>query len=444
VTHPFIKPDELGAFSDFAPELASMFVALDGDIVLIVGQDGVIQNVAVNAAIKEPSTGAWIGRHWAETVTGSTRRKIELLLQEVDIGGVTRRREVNHQSSGGPDIPMSYSALRLGKEGPVIAVGRDLRAVAAIQQHMISAQQDMERNYWALRRDQGQQRELDQVASDAVLVVNAADLQISKSNAVADNLLLQADGSLCQQLQMLLFNVIASGKASELRTRLKSKGTESPLLDIFLTPLRNVEPADTQLRLLVRARRVGKQEPPEADLRTAITDAQGRILMASDSLIAMCAEAGSDVLYGKSLLTLLDNAQGVLASLPRLVLQYGLVHIPSVILGGHLAPACEAEVSATLINDGDQERIGFCIRVHSTSSADTWTQALQTLLASQLPLTELLQQVQNLTEQQAISDSLRSTGANMIASASMLGISVAGLTQRLERLGIDRAHFTAH
>jgi hypothetical protein len=444
VTHPNIKPDELGAFSDIAPELASLFVALDGDIVLIVGQDGVIQNVAVGSAITEPSAGAWIGRHWAETVTGNTRRKIELLLQEVDTVGVTRRREVNHQSNGGPDIPVSYSALRLGKEGPVIAVGRDLRAVAAIQQKMMHAQQEIERNYWTLRRDQGQQRELDQVASDAVLVVSGTSLELSNANASADALLLQTDGGLCLQLQMLLDQAFLSGKSVALRTRLKSKGPQSPLLDLFVTPLRDSEPTDNARRVLVRARRVGKPETVPGDIRTVITDAQGRILMANDSLIAMCAEGGSSSLYGKSLSSVLDNAQGILAGLPGLVLREGMAHILSTILGGHSTPACEAEVSATLINDGDQERIGFCLRVQTTNTADTWTQALQSLFESHLPLPDLLQQVQTLTERRAITDALRSTGANMVASASMLGISVAGLTQRIERLGVDRANFTAH
>jgi hypothetical protein len=444
VTHPYIKPDELGAFSDIAPELASLFVALDGDIVLIVGQDGVIQNVAMGSAITEPSPGAWIGLHWAETVTGSTRRKIELLLQEVDTVGVTRRREVNHQSNGGPDIPVSYSALRLGKQGPVIAVGRDLRAVAAIQQKMLHAQQEIERNYWTLRRDQGQQRELNQVASDAVLVVTGTSLELSNANASAKSLLLQTDGSMCQQLQMLLDQSFLSGKSVQVRTRLKAKGPQSALLDLFVTPLRGRKPTDDARRVLVRARRVGKPEVVPGDMRTVITDAQGRVLMASDSLIAMCAEGGTSSLYGKSLSSVLDDAQGILAGLPDLVLREGMAHIPSTILGGHATPACEAEVSATLINDGDQERIGFCLQVQATNTSDTWAQALQSLLESHLPLPDLLQQVQTLTERHAINNALRITGANMVASASMLGISVAGLTQRIERLGVDRADFTAH
>ena len=41
---------------------------------------------------------------------------------------------VVHGGNGAGDIPVAYTALRLGKGGPVLAVGRDLRAIAAIQQ----------------------------------------------------------------------------------------------------------------------------------------------------------------------------------------------------------------------------------------------------------------------------------------------------------------------
>jgi transcriptional regulator PpsR len=450
VTELSSTPDDLGALSEFAPELANLFVSLSGGIALVMGQDGVIRNVAVSASITEPSASAWIGRPWAETVTGDTRKKIELLIQEVGATGVTRKREVNHPASGGTDIPISYSALRLGKQGPVIAVGRDLRTIAAIQQQMLSAQKDLERDYWTLRRDQGQQRELDKVASDAVLVVAGPSFQVHMHNAAAGMLLMPTDSSLCPQVLALLAKARQSGKAVEVRTRLKTQGPDSHLFDLFVTPFRGQQSGDdsddSAQRLLVRARRVGNPDDLPAATCTAITDTQGRILMASDALIALCAEAGSGSLYGMSLSSVLDNGQGVLAGLLPQVLQNGLAHVASAILGGHGTPVCEAEISASLINDGDQERIGFCLRVQNANAntGDTWTQSLQSLAASRLPLAELLQQVQLLTEQHAISEALRSTGAQLTASASLLGLSVADLEQRLARLGMDRARYTAH
>ena len=43
---------------------------------------------------------------------------------------------------------MAYSAARLGESGPMLAVGHDLRAQAALQQRFVAAQEALERSYW--------------------------------------------------------------------------------------------------------------------------------------------------------------------------------------------------------------------------------------------------------------------------------------------------------
>ena len=163
----------LSALSALAPELASTVASLAGDIALVIDDAGVVRNVAVGEAALGASTNAWIGRPWADTVTGDTRRKIEDLLTEVQHGGRSRRREVNHPSAAGSDIPVAWAAVRLGEQGPVLAVGRDLRAVAAIQQRFLESQQELERDYWKRRQTEARYRLLFQVATDAVLVLDA-------------------------------------------------------------------------------------------------------------------------------------------------------------------------------------------------------------------------------------------------------------------------------
>lgn len=437
--------DDFGLLSGFAPKLANMFVSLAGDIALVVDQEGVVRNVAVREGVAGPTANTWVGRPWAETVTGDTRRKIELLLQEVGNAGVTRRREVNHPSSGGADIPMSYSALRLGAQGPVIAVGRDLRAVAAIQQQMLHAQQDMERDYWTLRREQSHQRELDQLATDAVLVVEAASLQVRVANAAASGLFADTAAPLPAALQDLLVAARHSGKAAELRTRLKSGAFDNPMLDLFITPLRASKPSDS-LRLMVRARRVGFHEAPPPETATVVTDTRGRVLMANDALLAMCPVAAASTLQGQLLCEVLDGSQGALATLMERVQREGLVHLASVVVGGRGAPVCEADITAMLVTDGDQERIGLCLQPQTPTDSDAFVAALQALMAQAqaLPLAGLLQQVGALTEHHAISNTLMRTRGNQAACADLLGIEADDLALRLARLGLDCAAFTAH
>ena len=71
---------DLSALSPWANELAQTFVSLASDIALVVDAGGVIRNVAQRGGDPlAPAAAHWIGQPWADTVTGETRRKVELL-----------------------------------------------------------------------------------------------------------------------------------------------------------------------------------------------------------------------------------------------------------------------------------------------------------------------------------------------------------------------------
>ena len=173
---------EFDGLADYAPELAAAIAAIAGDVALVIDGDGIIRNVATSKGGAHPVSKQWIGLRWADTVTPHTRAKIDLLLNEANSGGVSKRREVNHPSNGGDDVPMTYAAIRLGEGGPVLVAGRDQRAISAIQQRFIESQQEMERSYWIQRQAEAHYRLLFQVATDAVLVVDAKSMLVIDSN----------------------------------------------------------------------------------------------------------------------------------------------------------------------------------------------------------------------------------------------------------------------
>ncbi len=182
---PQNQPADLSVLSDCAAEVAEAFVTLDSDIALVIDENGVVERVAQSAATPMSAVASgWVGRPWAEVVTGDTRRKIELMLTDLNVTGVARRREVNLPGEGG-QIPVAFTALRLGRAGPVIAAGRDLRAISAIQQRFLDVQQEMERGYWRARQLESRYRLLFQVATDAVMTVEAHSMRVVEANHAA-------------------------------------------------------------------------------------------------------------------------------------------------------------------------------------------------------------------------------------------------------------------
>jgi len=143
---------ELAVLAQYAPDLARAFASLACDIALVLDARGVITAIAHNDAqsLALASLG-WVGRPMTDTVTPESQHKVSRLLADVAGSGIARRREVNLKpqpgAQGDEPIAVAYTALRLGPQGPALAVGQDLRALARLQQRFMRVQQELERGY---------------------------------------------------------------------------------------------------------------------------------------------------------------------------------------------------------------------------------------------------------------------------------------------------------
>ena len=459
------KATDLSALSGLAPELAATLASIAGDIALVIDAQGVIQNVAVGTTALTPSAGEWVGQAWADTVTGDTRRKVEMLLQEVSDRGVSQRREVNHPGSAGPDIPVTYAAIRLGAEGPVLAVGRDLRAIAAIQQRFVESQQDMERDYWKRRQADARYRQLFQVATDAVMVVDALAMTIVEANQAAGQLLGQAAEKLVGQratlgldahsraaVDELLVSTRTTGRAAEIRARLEGG---AGVVDVSAAPFRS----GNALLLMVRARAVdARPASSDASVQLAdfvertpdavvITDSNGRVTVANPAFLALC-EAGAEAqCIGRSLGDWLSRSGRDLASILSEVRRHGIAPRVAANFVGDQGQAVDVEVSAALLTEGDQECLGFTIRrvpVRPTAAlplADVLATALEDLSAQvgRIDLPALMREATRLTERHLIESALVQSRGDARAAADLLGIAPDSLNLRMRRLGLPGA-----
>ena len=448
------EPADLGALSGCAEELAEVFVSLASDIALVIDDSGVITRVAQSAsAPMAPAAERWVGRRWADTVTGETRRKIELLLNDTATAGLARRREVNHGVDSGNDIPVAYTAMRLGKDGPVLAVGRDLRAIAAIQQRFQEAQQDLERGYWRARQAESHQDLLVQVSTDAVLVVDGITLEILEADAAAADLLSHGkvlrgqpvlqpfDAASRPSVRELLLNARASGHAAEIHARLAG---DSHAMVVSATPFR----ANEGMRLLLRVR---PQRAASADdtptrhimawraarLREAVvvTDSGGRILAASPSFLMLVRADTESGVRGRPIADWLGHAANDVPGLMAAAHEQGLAQFSRAVLRAGAA-VTDIDVCAALLADGDQACFTFTMRPGTTrdtalppAPSDDFAQALAALTGNigNNTLGELMLQAKQLTQRHLVQAALERCAGDAVAAAALLGTTPAVL-----------------
>lgn len=372
-------PGDLSAFSDVAPELADMLVSVASDIALVIDDKGVIRSVALGGT--EPvsaAAGEWLGRQWIDTVTPDTRRKVEDLLNEAAESGVSRTRHINHPSLAGSDLPVAYTAVRLGHGGPLLVVGRDLRAVSAMQQRLVDAQQSMERDYWRMRQAETRYRLLFQIATDAVLVVDADTLRIVDANRAAGRLFggtvqdmpgRQAGYALAPSslpaLEELLGTVRVSERPGDAMLDLASGGRIHAWVSLFRD--------EGSTLLLMRAWPEGGQMPPAVDdamlpelVRltpdaVAFTDEQGVLLSANPAFVELVQGVDMASLRSRSMAAWLSGESDGLGGLLAAVRQSGTLRLATRMRNerGH---DVDVELSAVLIHNGDSNTIGLIIR----------------------------------------------------------------------------------
>jgi len=456
VTRRALKPADLGPLSGCAAELAEAFVSLSSDIALVIDEHGVIQSVAQSPTAPITShPGRWVGRPWIETVSGDTRGKVELMLADLKSSGATRRREINVAGEHSGDVPVAFSALRLGESGPVLAVGRDLRTVSAIQQRFLDAQQELERGYWRARQAESRYRLLFQVATDAVLTVDAHSLRVIEANHAAANLLGAGmalagrpttelfDRSSHGALQELLLNSGRSGKPAEIHARMPKT---QALAAVSATPFR----ASDGLRLLLRVRFAAGPEAGGADMNktlallvdstrdgVVVTDSCGRIVIANPAFLALLEGPSEELTRGQGIGEWVGRIDADVSALLAGSHEHGIAHLVRSSLRRHDGSSIDVDVTAALLAEGEQECFGFTIRpcAPMVEAQAAWVQAIAGLDArvGQASLAQLMAESKHLIEQRFMAAAMSRTQGDLVAAAALLDIAVEALVQALAR-----------
>jgi transcriptional regulator PpsR len=385
---------------------------------------------------------------------------------------VARRREVSLAGAGG-DIPIAFTALRLGRAGPVIAVGRDLRALAAIQQRFLDVQQEMERSYWRARQLESRYRLLFQVATDAVMTVEAHSLRVIEANHAAVGLFgsgagrgAPLAGQVATQLfatssrtavQGLLDSARASGRPAEIHARPLAGGGVPASVAVSATPFR----ASDGMRLLLRVRAQDTTATASNELSLAlarlvdttqdgvvVTNSGGHIIVANPAFVAMVGAGSEDAVRGRPIGEWVGRIADDVPSLIAGVRGHGIAQLVRTSLR-RAAGLVDADVSAALLTEGDQECFGFTVRLRAESARPTAQDRrraglLQGLAALEAELgrvsaPDVRAQARRLLDRHLAQVALERTDGDAARAAAMLGLP----EDELQRLRSEAAGFDA-
>jgi len=450
-------------FADLAPEAVAAAVATAGDVTVLLDARGVVLDVAYGSEELAREWGArWVGRPWAEAAAEDSRPKVEGLLRDAAAGEAPRWRHVNHPSAQGQDVPVQYVAVRLDGDGRVLASGRDLRAISALQQRLVAAQQSVERDYARLRNMEMRYRLLFQATPEAILIVDAPTLKIAEANPAAASLLgetaerlvgrtlLEAfDAQGAEAVQTLLAAVRATGRADEAaagaatadrRFRVAASLFRHDGASLFLIRLAPPEEAGGGPARAKGGLGALAEKLPDA---LVVTDPDGRVLEANHAFLDLAQLATAEQARGEPLERWLGRPGVDMGVLSANLRQHGVVRLYATTLKGEFGATLDVEVSAASTADEAGARFGFVVRnvtrrISAEGRKPELPRSVEQLkeLVGRVPLKTLVRETTDVVEQLCIEAALELTGDNRASAAEILGLSRQSLYVKLRRYGL--------
>jgi len=440
-------------------------IAATSDLSLVIDGEGIIRDVAIGTDDADLKLALdWVGRSWADTVTVESRQKIKDLLTPGQ-NGDKRWRQVNHPREGEADLPVLYKTLRLGDNGSagkLLAVGRDLRPTARLQQRLLDAQHSLERDYARLHQAETRYRMLFNMASEAILIVDADSRKVIEANPAAAELLERPVQQLLNRGFPRGFSDASTDAIEELLLAVRAAGRGEEI---------SVRPASSDHRFYLSAALMRRDEAPyflirmrrDADVSSvpvnhklidvvlrspdafALTDDNGRILAVNRAFLDLVQAATEMQVTGKPLDQWIGRPGVDVNLLLRNLRERGTVGQFGTTVNPEYGTALAVELSAVAALDSGEPCFGFVIRRQPRAMADTPGQGdtplprtleEMTEMVGQVPLKDLVRQATGVIERMCIESALKLTGDSRASAAEMLGLSRQSLYVKLRRYGL--------
>ena len=439
------------------------------DVTLLLDMDGVIREATLSGAISNEGVDGWLGRQWGDTVSDLGGEKVRRMLEDAKTRGVSAFRQVTQRFPSGLELPVEYTTLMLGGRAGLIAIGKNLQAVAELQSRLIAAQQAIERDHWKRREIETRYRLLFEASNEAFLLIRSSNLRIIEANPAA----VQALGLSSQDPEAInghefLQELVAQERegCQAMLQRVREQGKAPGVLvhvglDRKPWMLRaSLIAAETGQAFLLQLAPVGSAAQPDRRRQDAVSiedvvehapdgfvivDEEGVIRRANRAFLELVELGAMGSVVGESLSRWLWQPGADLSVLMATFHRHRVVRLFSTTLHGELGTETAVEISVAGTPDAQSRNVGMVIRdVGRRLQASPEDGRLLSALgpvADQIgraPLRKLVDDTVGVIERYHIKSAIETAGGNRTAAAEILGLSRQSLYAKLRRYGLEQ------
>jgi len=454
-----------GAIPLIGPDVLGDIIANAADIAIVISDVGQILSILVNPHHSGfGRLDAWEGRDIRDFLTTESVPKLERQLAEITAGQERGRpMELNHCDELAWEFPIRYTLHRIGPDGTLLMLGRDLRPIAEMQQQLVKAQMALERDYESQREFDTRFRVLMEATRDAVVFVSLGNGRIQEINSAAATLL----GATSEELKGAIFaqefdtkrrgefmSALTASAIAESTTPMELVGRRARRT-LLLAP--SVFRAAGERMLFVRLDSAEEieQTPDELSENLAalyqegvdaivFTDRDGIIRAANEAFLNLTDAAHVTVVKGKPLSDYLVRGAVDTKVLIENAARTGHMRLYATKIESEFGSQVAVEISATYLEDRAKPAIVFVIRDASRAEAvrksgssmtDEGVKSVMELVGS-ATLKDIVSETTDVVEKMCIETAVELTNNNRVAAAEMLGLSRQSLYVKLRKYGL--------
>lgn len=455
-----------GAIPLIAPEILGDIISEVADLGIVIADTGAVLSVLANPAHETfKKLDRWEHQDIRSTLTVESIPKFDNRLAAFLDGNTdVRPVELNHTDDGGRwEFPVRYSFHRIGPDGAILLLGRDLRPIAEMQQQLVKAQLALERDYETQREYDTRFRVLMENMTEPVMFVSTQTGKVIEANPAICTLTENSRDELVGQAFTAIFDHRKRGdlvdglvtqaiseRGNVTTTQLHAGGravTIAPTLfraageRILLCRISPVNETDTKTDDLTRNMRDLYVSTPEAIVFAADN---GEVFSANDAFLELIDVAHDINLRGRSLADYLQRGSVDLKVMVENANRAGRMRMYLTKIAGEYGSPRPVEISVTKLHAAGHAVFAFVIRdasqVEATrataSPAPDENMGSVIELVGSAPLKDIVAETTNVVEKMCIETAVKLTMNNRVAAAEMLGLSRQSLYVKLRKFGL--------
>ena len=455
-----------GLISKATPDRLAGMLAQLADLMIVVKADGTVVEVSPIGTFKgRSSVTNLVGKKLQSDLTVESVAKFDTRLAEFLASKTpVRPVELNHSANANEEeFPIRYSLHLLDGDDKVLLIGNDLRAIAELQQQLVTAQIALEKDYEAQREYDARLRVLMAATRKVTFFVSVTNGDIVDCSPGAASLFGKSRNDF---LNTHLADYIKVPDGRELIAALVATASGQSDSEVVVDALKSQKQFSIQPTLF---RTTGAQmllcrilDEPASDSRAdalreqmvgvfengtdaiVFVDAAGTIFSANPAFLQLAEVTHAQNIKGRSIIDFLGRGSVDLNVICDNASRTGAMRLYATRLINEFGAEVAIQVATSHFNAGGQSLFAMVIRDASRNEmmrsagqqvTDVDMRSVIELIGSQT-LKDIVAKTTDVIEKMCIETAVDLTSNNRVAAAEMLGLSRQSLYVKLRKYGL--------